>query len=151
MASACVSRSAARDSRGRAIPTCRIRRSRGSGKQCSCMCPFARCLPGHPPSPLRYPVAYVVLILPIAACRWSATYNGNVPFAATIFADAVFLLSGTSFRLFSPPHLTPQQESSTRSSTPQPGASLPSGASFPRTGRATPPKRAWRPSTPAHP
>jgi hypothetical protein len=43
----------------------------------------------------RYPVAYVILVLPIAAVRWSETYGAEVPFGVTIFADTVFLLSGT--------------------------------------------------------
>jgi len=43
---------------------------------------------------MLYPVAYTVVILPIASVRFSG-YSVTVPFAATIFADTVFLLSGT--------------------------------------------------------
>ncbi|KAJ7039161.1 hypothetical protein C8F04DRAFT_1033878 [Mycena alexandri] len=43
---------------------------------------------------LLYQVAYTILILPIAAARFSAFAGAEVPFAVTIFADAVFLLSG---------------------------------------------------------
>ncbi|KAF8493307.1 hypothetical protein JB92DRAFT_2835219 [Gautieria morchelliformis] len=43
---------------------------------------------------LLYPLCYVVLVLPIAACRWNETYGGTVPFGVTIFADSVFILSG---------------------------------------------------------
>ncbi|KAF7362109.1 Git3 domain-containing protein [Mycena venus] len=43
---------------------------------------------------LLYPVAYTIIILPIAASRFS-TFSGNaVPFEVTIFSAAVFLLSG---------------------------------------------------------
>lgn len=42
----------------------------------------------------RYPVAYTVLILPIAACRYASFAGHKVPFAATIFSGAVFMLSG---------------------------------------------------------
>jgi len=43
---------------------------------------------------LLYPVAYTILILPIAAARFSTFAGAEVPMAVTIFADAVFLLSG---------------------------------------------------------
>ncbi|KAJ7232764.1 hypothetical protein B0H12DRAFT_1144763 [Mycena haematopus] len=43
---------------------------------------------------LLYPVAYTILILPIAAARFSAFAGHDVAFEATIFSDAVFLLSG---------------------------------------------------------
>jgi len=43
---------------------------------------------------LWYPVAYTVLILPIAACRYADWAGHTVPFQVTIFSDTVFLLSG---------------------------------------------------------
>ncbi|KAK7007826.1 Git3 domain-containing protein [Favolaschia claudopus] len=43
---------------------------------------------------LLYPVAYTIMILPIAASRFSSFAGQDVPFAVTMFADAVFLLSG---------------------------------------------------------
>ncbi|KAJ8521163.1 hypothetical protein ONZ45_g2080 [Pleurotus djamor] len=43
---------------------------------------------------LLYPVAYTVLILPIAIARFSAWAGADVPFSATIFCGSVFLLSG---------------------------------------------------------
>jgi len=43
---------------------------------------------------LLYPVAYTIIILPIAAARFSSFAGNDVPFAATIFCDTVFLLSG---------------------------------------------------------
>ncbi|KAF8180017.1 hypothetical protein K438DRAFT_1725665 [Mycena galopus ATCC 62051] len=39
-------------------------------------------------------VAYTILILPIAAARFSSFAGQDVPFEVTIFTDAVFLLSG---------------------------------------------------------
>ena len=39
-------------------------------------------------------VAYTIIIVPIAACRWSAIFGHTVPYAATIAADTIFLLSG---------------------------------------------------------
>lgn len=43
---------------------------------------------------LLYPIAYVILLLPIAITRF-ATWGGHeIPFAWTIFSDAVFLCSG---------------------------------------------------------
>jgi len=44
---------------------------------------------------LLYPVAYTIIILPIATARFTAFSGHEVPFAATIFCDTVFLLSGT--------------------------------------------------------
>ncbi|KAJ7366126.1 hypothetical protein DFH08DRAFT_833553 [Mycena albidolilacea] len=41
-----------------------------------------------------YPVAYTVVILPIAAARFSDWAGKDVPFDVTIFCDTVFLLSG---------------------------------------------------------
>ncbi|KAF8576318.1 hypothetical protein K439DRAFT_1540566, partial [Ramaria rubella] len=41
-----------------------------------------------------YPVIYIVLVLPIAACRWAEIFGKSVPFGMTIFADTVFVLSG---------------------------------------------------------
>ncbi|KAJ7037317.1 hypothetical protein C8F04DRAFT_1093287 [Mycena alexandri] len=41
-----------------------------------------------------YPVAYTVVILPIAAARFSDWAGKDVPFEVTIFCDTVFLLSG---------------------------------------------------------
>ncbi|KAJ7718011.1 hypothetical protein DFH07DRAFT_973410 [Mycena maculata] len=43
---------------------------------------------------LLYPVAYTVIILPISAARFSSFAGKDVPFAATIFCDSVFLMSG---------------------------------------------------------
>jgi len=43
---------------------------------------------------LLYPVAYTIIILPIAASRFSAFAGNDVPFEVTIFSAAVFLLSG---------------------------------------------------------
>ncbi|KAJ7874758.1 hypothetical protein B0H14DRAFT_90331 [Mycena olivaceomarginata] len=43
---------------------------------------------------LLYPVAYTILILPIAASRFSTFSGTSVPFEVTIFSAAVFLLSG---------------------------------------------------------
>ncbi|EGO25578.1 hypothetical protein SERLADRAFT_465926 [Serpula lacrymans var. lacrymans S7.9] len=43
---------------------------------------------------LLYPIAYTILILPIAAARFSSWAGKDVPFAVTIFCDAVFLFSG---------------------------------------------------------
>ncbi|KAI0930549.1 hypothetical protein AcV5_007233 [Taiwanofungus camphoratus] len=43
---------------------------------------------------LLYPVAYTVLILPIAVCRFVEWSGHNVPDAVTFFSDSVFLLSG---------------------------------------------------------
>ncbi|KAJ7502845.1 hypothetical protein B0H11DRAFT_1986600 [Mycena galericulata] len=43
---------------------------------------------------LLYPVAYTIMILPIAAARFSSFAGSDVPFAATIFCDTIYLLSG---------------------------------------------------------
>lgn len=44
---------------------------------------------------MLYPVAYVIVILPIATARFCEMRGDvNVPFAATIFCDTVYLLSG---------------------------------------------------------
>ncbi|KAJ7500658.1 hypothetical protein B0H11DRAFT_1800569 [Mycena galericulata] len=43
---------------------------------------------------LLYPVAYTIVILPIAAARFSEWAGNDVPFEVTIFCDMVFLLSG---------------------------------------------------------
>jgi len=44
---------------------------------------------------MLYPVAYVIVILPIATARFCEMRgNTNVPFGATIFCDTVYLLSG---------------------------------------------------------
>jgi len=43
---------------------------------------------------LLYPVAYTVLILPIAAARFSTWGGRKVPFEITIFCDTIFLLAG---------------------------------------------------------
>ncbi|KAF7321457.1 Git3 domain-containing protein [Mycena kentingensis (nom. inval.)] len=43
---------------------------------------------------LLYPVAYTVLILPIAASRFSDFAGEEVPFGVTVFSAAIFLLSG---------------------------------------------------------
>ncbi|KAG9096764.1 hypothetical protein FRC06_008341 [Ceratobasidium sp. 370] len=41
-----------------------------------------------------YPLSYTVLILPIAASRWTEFSGAKVPFPAKIFGSVVFLLSG---------------------------------------------------------
>jgi len=43
---------------------------------------------------LLYPVAYTVVILPIAVARFCEWSGRRVPFTVTIFSDTVFLLSG---------------------------------------------------------
>ncbi|OSD03068.1 hypothetical protein PYCCODRAFT_1434945 [Trametes coccinea BRFM310] len=43
---------------------------------------------------LLYPVAYTILLLPIAISRFSEWMGHEVPFTVTIVCDAVFLLSG---------------------------------------------------------
>ncbi|KAI9064117.1 hypothetical protein FKP32DRAFT_1591529 [Trametes sanguinea] len=43
---------------------------------------------------LLYPVAYTILLLPIAISRFSEWMGHEVPFAVTIVCDAIFLLSG---------------------------------------------------------
>ncbi|KAF7315258.1 Git3 domain-containing protein [Mycena indigotica] len=43
---------------------------------------------------LLYPIAYTILILPIAASRFSSFSGDDVPFGVTVFSAAVFLLSG---------------------------------------------------------
>ncbi|KAJ7072550.1 hypothetical protein C8F01DRAFT_1243594 [Mycena amicta] len=41
-----------------------------------------------------YPIAYTILILPIAASRFSSFAGDDVPFGVTVFSAAIFLLSG---------------------------------------------------------
>ncbi|KAL5528637.1 hypothetical protein ACEPAF_7773 [Sanghuangporus sanghuang] len=43
---------------------------------------------------LLYPIAYMILIVPIAACRFAEWTGHEVPLGAIIFSDSVFLLSG---------------------------------------------------------
>lgn len=43
---------------------------------------------------LWYPVAYSILVIPIAAARFSAFDGKTVPFAVTIFTSSIFMLSG---------------------------------------------------------
>ncbi|TDL22657.1 hypothetical protein BD410DRAFT_788484 [Rickenella mellea] len=43
---------------------------------------------------LLYPVAYTILILPIATVRFSEWTGHDVPFSVVIFTDFIFLLSG---------------------------------------------------------
>ncbi|KAL5523555.1 hypothetical protein ACEPAG_7728 [Sanghuangporus baumii] len=43
---------------------------------------------------LLYPIAYMILIVPIAACRFAEWTGHEVPFDAIVFSDSVFLLSG---------------------------------------------------------
>ncbi|THH14796.1 hypothetical protein EW146_g5579 [Bondarzewia mesenterica] len=45
---------------------------------------------------LLYPIAYTIIILPIAAARFSAWFKHDVPFSVTVFCDAIYLLSGTA-------------------------------------------------------
>jgi len=44
---------------------------------------------------LLYPIAYTLVILPIAVARFTAFAGYDVPFSATIFCDTVYMLSGT--------------------------------------------------------
>ena len=43
---------------------------------------------------LLYPVAYTILVLPMAACRFSSFSSISVPFSATIFTASLFMLHG---------------------------------------------------------
>ncbi|KAI0075355.1 hypothetical protein K474DRAFT_1646647 [Panus rudis PR-1116 ss-1] len=43
---------------------------------------------------LWYPIAYTLMVLPIALCRFLAWGGVEIPFGMTIFSDAIFLLSG---------------------------------------------------------
>ena len=43
---------------------------------------------------LWYPIAYTILVLPIAAARFSTFSGASVPFSVTIFTAAVFMLTG---------------------------------------------------------
>ncbi|KAK7685356.1 hypothetical protein QCA50_011720 [Cerrena zonata] len=43
---------------------------------------------------LLYPIAYTIMILPIAVCRFADWTGHEIPFAVTIFSDSIFLLSG---------------------------------------------------------
>ncbi len=43
---------------------------------------------------LWYPIAYTILVLPMAACRFSTFTNVSVPFSATIFSASLFMLHG---------------------------------------------------------
>ncbi|KAH8994661.1 hypothetical protein EDB86DRAFT_3167243 [Lactarius hatsudake] len=43
---------------------------------------------------LLYPIAYTILILPIACCRFFAWTGHEVPFGVTIFSDFIYLMSG---------------------------------------------------------
>ncbi|KAI0058027.1 hypothetical protein BV25DRAFT_1326908 [Artomyces pyxidatus] len=43
---------------------------------------------------LLYPVAYTLIILPIAAARFSVWSGHDVPFGVTIFCDTIYLLMG---------------------------------------------------------
>jgi len=43
---------------------------------------------------LLYPIAYTIVILPIAAARFSYFAGLSVPFPVTIFCDTIYLLSG---------------------------------------------------------
>jgi len=43
---------------------------------------------------LWYPIAYTVLVLPIAAARFPTFTGASVPFGVTIFAASVFMLTG---------------------------------------------------------
>ncbi|CAL1708224.1 unnamed protein product [Somion occarium] len=73
---------------------------------------------------LLYPVAYTIMILPIAICRFADWSGHEVPFAATIFSDSIFLLSGlvnvvlfTTTRRVLPPHSVIPRRFSRSSST----------------------------------
>jgi hypothetical protein len=41
-----------------------------------------------------YPIAYVILVFPLATSRFASWAGNNVPFEVTIFTAAIFLLSG---------------------------------------------------------
>ncbi|KAI0352341.1 hypothetical protein OH77DRAFT_800663 [Trametes cingulata] len=43
---------------------------------------------------LLYPVAYTILLVPIAICRFTEAMGHEVPYAMTIISDSIFLLSG---------------------------------------------------------
>ncbi|KZV96278.1 hypothetical protein EXIGLDRAFT_733631 [Exidia glandulosa HHB12029] len=43
---------------------------------------------------MLYPIAYFIIILPMAACRYANWADDVVPFQAIIFADVIFLLQG---------------------------------------------------------
>ncbi|KAF7298131.1 Git3 domain-containing protein [Mycena chlorophos] len=43
---------------------------------------------------LLYPIAYTIMILPIAASRFSSFAGDDVSFGVTLFTDSIFLLSG---------------------------------------------------------
>jgi hypothetical protein len=43
---------------------------------------------------LWYPIAYTVIVLPVATARFSTFRGASVPFGVTIFTGAVFMLSG---------------------------------------------------------
>lgn len=43
---------------------------------------------------LWYPIAYSILVIPIAAARFSAFSGKDVPFAVTILTSSIFMLSG---------------------------------------------------------
>ena len=43
---------------------------------------------------LWYPIAYTILVLPMAACRFTTFTSKSVPFAATIFTASLFMLHG---------------------------------------------------------
>lgn len=45
---------------------------------------------------LLYPIAYTIIILPIAAARFSDWFGHDVPFGVTVFCDTIYLLSGTT-------------------------------------------------------
>lgn len=45
---------------------------------------------------LYYPVAYTIVILPVAICRWTEFTTGKMPLAAVFVTDTIFLLSGES-------------------------------------------------------
>lgn len=43
---------------------------------------------------MLFPTAYIIVILPIAACRYASWAGNTVPFQVLIFADVIFLLQG---------------------------------------------------------
>lgn len=63
---------------------------------------------------LFYPLIYTVTVLPIAIVRFRAFHAQHVPFAATVFADVLFSLSGlfnVILFAFTRPSLLPRRES----------------------------------------
>ena len=39
-------------------------------------------------------IAYTIIVVPIAICRWSDIFGHTVPYWAIMLADSIFMLSG---------------------------------------------------------